>query len=259
MQLLFPSNPFSKFAVDDAYAEEFESAHLAGAICHLFSYEEFETGEFKLRSTFGIGEKVLYRGWMLTPEKYSVLHDAVSRAGGSPVTTPTQFRLCHYLPEWYSLCAEFTPNTVVVPRDADFIAAVAGKGWSAYFVKDYVKSLTTSRGSMAATAQEIATVVSLIEKFKGSIEGGVCIREFERFEPETEQRYFVLNGRAYSQDEVVPGLVHEIAKRIRSPFFSVDVVVSEGGQMRLIELGDGQVSDRKSWLASSFISMLFGQ
>ncbi|AMP01555.1 hypothetical protein CAter282_3771 [Collimonas arenae] len=52
--------------------------------------------------------------------------------------------------------------------------------------------------------------------------------------------------------------MEEIAQRIKSPFFSIDTVSSDAGQLRLIELGDGQVSDRKKWTAKQFASMLRG-
>lgn len=256
MLLLFPSHPFDKSAADDAYADEFEAARAVGIACHLFSFEDFQAGEFKPRPALRADEQVLYRGWMLSPESFSALNDAISARGGVPVTTAAQYRLCHYLPGWYPLCAEFTPSTVVVPRDADFVAAVAGKNWSKFFVKDFVKSLTTARGSSATSPEEIATVVSLIEKFRGAVEGGVCIREFERLVPETEERYFVLNGKAHSREGTAPPLVDAISKRIDSPFYSVDAVLAEDGRLRLIELGDGQVSDRKMWPAARFISML---
>lgn len=256
MQLLFPSHPFDKSAADDAYAEEFEAARAADIGCHLFSFEDFQAGEFKPRPALRADELVLYRGWMLTPESFSVLHDAVSARSGVPATTPAQYRLCHYLPGWYPICAEYSPSTVVVPRDADFVAAVAGKNWSKFFVKDFVKSLTTARGSSATNPEEIASVVSLIEQFRGEVEGGVCIREFERLVPETEERYFVLNGKVHSREGAAPPLVDAIAKRIDSPFYSVDTVLAEDGRLRLIELGDGQVSDRKKWSAARFISML---
>jgi len=38
--------------------------------------------------------------------------------------------------------------------------------------------------------------------------------------------------------------------------FSVDIVRDSGGRRRLIELGDGQVSDRKKWSASTFAGLL---
>lgn len=54
---------------------------------------------------------------------------------------------------------------------------------------------------------------------------------------------------------MIPEIVEQIAGRIDSPFFSVDVVLAIDGTPRLIELGDGQVSDRKKWAADRFVSM----
>jgi hypothetical protein len=258
MHLLFPSDPFNKSVADEAYVEEFEALRELGVATSLFSFEDFEAGEFKPRPALTANEEVLYRGWMLTPDGYSRLSSAVSAKGGTLKTNPAQYRRCHHLPEWYALCADVTPETVIVPREADFVAALAGKEWPAYFVKDYVKSLTTQRGSVATTPQGVAEVVSLIEQYRGMVEGGVCIRKFESLLPETEERCFVLNGRAHAREGEAPLLVHELAKRIDSPFFSVDVVSSESGELRLIELGDGQVSDRKKWPAELFASILHG-
>ena len=50
----------------------------------------------------------------------------------------------------------------------------------------------------------------------------------------------------------VAELVSEVARRVRSPFFSVDVVETQAGELVVIELGDGQVSDRKNWTAQKF-------
>lgn len=258
MHLLFPSDPFNKAAADEAYVDELEAVRALGISYSLFSFEDFEAGDFKPSPALSAADAVLYRGWMLAPEGYLRLHQAVTAKGGILRTNPTQYRHCHYLPEWYPLCEEFTPETIFLARDADFVAELSGKGWSAYFVKDFVKSLTTQRGSVAETPQEVAEVVALIEQYRGTVEGGVCIRRFERLVPETEERYFVLNGRAHAREGSAPPVVHELAKRIASPFFSVDLVLSENGNLRLIELGDGQVSDRKKWPAMQFASMLHG-
>lgn len=256
MHLLFPSDPFDKAIADEAYREEFEAAQALGLGCSLFSFEAFEAGEFKARPSLAVDEGVLYRGWMLAPDAYSRLHDKVSAVGGALITSPAQYKHCHYLPEWYPLCEAFTPETVFAARDADFAAALADKDWPAYFVKDHVKSLTTQRGSVAASPQEVAEVVALIEQYRGVLEGGACIRKFERLVAATEERYFVLHGRAYAREGDAPALAHELARRIDSPFFSADLVLSEDGALRLIELGDGQVSDRKNWSAEQFVSML---
>ena len=54
----------------------------------------------------------------------------------------------------------------------------------------------------------------------------------------------------------IPTLVQTAAALVKSPFFTVDVALRDDGELRLVELGDGQVSDRKHWSAESFIQVL---
>lgn len=255
MRLLYSCDPFEKKQPDEAYKEEFDAAQAAGLACSLYSAEDFEFGQFRPRPLLTEGEKVVYRGWMLTPENYARLQSAIEGKGAWMLTSADQYRHCHYLPEWYSLCEDFTPKTIFLGRDADFSSALAGQNWQAFFVKDYVKSLTTSRGSIARNVAEIEEIVALIETYRGRVEGGVCIREYEALVPETEERYFVFRQKAFARDGVVPEIVKQIAARIDSPFFSVDIVLSADGMPRLIELGDGQVSDRKKWPVERFVEI----
>ncbi|MDC8756088.1 ATP-grasp domain-containing protein [Janthinobacterium fluminis] len=256
MHLLYPSDPYEKSQVDEAYVEELAAVAALGLSHSLFSFEDFESDKFNPKQALPVGADILYRGWMMTPEAYERLFNAVKSERAQLKTGVVEYRRCHYLPEWYSLCTDFTPETIVADSNADFVSLMEGKHWPAFFVKDYVKSLTTSRGSVAQSPDGIADVVSLIEKYRGAVEGGVCIRKFEDLVPETEERYFVMNGRACARDGDVPALVQEIAKRIRSPFYSVDTVLATTGELRLIELGDGQVSDRKKWSPERFAAML---
>ena len=256
MRLLYPCNPFERKQPDEEYADEFDAAQTAGFTCSLYSAEDFEGREFRPRPALTDGEDVLYRGWMFTPIDYASLHAAIETKGGRMLTSPTQYRSCHYLPEWYDGCKDDTPKTVFLAKDADFQSTLADYKWSAYFVKDYVKSLTTSRGSVAANVDQIPEIVALIEKFRGQIEGGICVRQFEDLRPETEERYFAFKGKVFSRDGVVPEMVESIASRIDSPFFSIDVAMNTDGALRLIELGDGQVSDRKQWPAAKFVELL---
>lgn len=169
---IYPSDPFDKSVVDEAYSEEFNAVIAAGLPCSLFSFEDFEGGKFRARPALPAGADVIYRGWMMPPEAYTRLADAVAAEGARLKTRPNEYRLCHYLPEWYSLCEAWTPETIVAAKDADFVMLLHGKSWPAYFVKDYVKSLTTQRGSVAQTPEGIAAVVALIEQYRGSVEGG---------------------------------------------------------------------------------------
>ena len=81
--------------------------------------------------------------------------------------------------------------------------------------------------------------------------------EFEALRAETEERYFVLSRPALTGvSDTVPPLVEQVAQRIDCPFFSRRRVESTSGELRLMELGDGQVSDRKQWPAARFAAML---
>jgi hypothetical protein len=252
MRLLYPADPFNSKRPDDEYCAEFDAMVASGLACSLFSLEDFRDGAFRTRPRFDEGEDVVYRGWMLSIDDYGKLVSAIIDAGAKPLVSAAEYRRCHHLPGWYEACKQWTPETVFLQQGSDFRLALEGLDWPAYFVKDYVKSLTTSRGSMARDAEEVKELVGLLAQYRGAIEGGVCVRRFESLLPHTEERYFVLAGTAYARDGIVPDLVNSIASVIESPFFSVDTVLSEVGTLRLIELGDGQVSDRKLWPAETF-------
>jgi len=256
MRLLYPSDPFAPREVDAAYADEFAAASARGLACSLFSIESLADGVFQPRPGLAAGDVIVYRGWMMTGAEYQRLADAVARAGAAMLTAPANYLRCHQLPGWYASCADVTPRTELCRADADFDAVVTTLGWTAYFVKDYVKSLTTSRGSVARSADEIREIVALIEKYRGRIEGGICLREFEAFAVETEERYFAYRGQCYAREGDAPALVHQIAARIDAPFFSIDMARRNDGQWRLVEIGDGQVSDRKQWPVERFVDML---
>jgi hypothetical protein len=95
-----------------------------------------------------------------------------------------------------------------------------------------------------------------MRRFRGVIEGGFCVRRVESFLPDTERRYFVLDGVPHAPTSNAPPIVHECAKRLRSRFYSVDVVQRADGQLRIVEIGDGQVSDLVGWTPERFASIL---
>ncbi|WP_397458347.1 ATP-grasp domain-containing protein [Pseudomonas asplenii] len=256
MHLLYPCDPFDSKQPDENYRDEYTAALAEGLSASLFSFDDFETGTFKARPAIPAGATVLYRGWMLTPENYARLVDAWQERGLQAFTSVEQYRHCHHLPQWYPLLAEHTSETRVLAPDADFVQALSGLNWPGYFIKDYVKSLNTAGGSLVETPEQIQTVVNLMKQYRGQIEGGICVRKREDYREETERRYFVFQGQALSEDGEVPDLVEACARLIQSPFFSVDVVLRADGVLRIVELGDGQVSDRKTWPAATFAQRL---
>jgi hypothetical protein len=202
------------------------------------------------------GATVVYRGWMLTAPEYGRLAEAVVSASATPLTSPPQYLAAHHLPNWYPLIAEFTPETRVLAATADLEGELRALDWGPFFIKDYVKSLKTSRGSIVRDPSEIGALVSEMREFRGEIEGGLCVRRVEPFLPDTERRYFVLRGKPFSATgEAAPPLVEQVATRIPSPFFSVDVIRREDGALRVVEVGDGQVSDLVGWPPAAFAAM----
>jgi hypothetical protein len=195
---------------------------------------------------------------MVTPAQYRLLCAEISRFGARMLTAPEHYELCHHLPRWYPTLAEYTPETLFFRENDDVASRLRELSWSGCFLKDYVKSLAIADGSLVSDLARIPEVISKMKTYRGEIEGGICARRVENFKPETEERYFVFRGIAYSREGSVPEVVQTAAHHIESPFFTVDTVRRRDGVMRIVELGDGQVSDRKKWTAQQIVAMLRG-
>lgn len=256
MILLYPNDPFQPKRPDEAYAEEYEAAVSSGLRVSLFSYEEFLAGIFKPLPRFESDEVVCYRGWMLSSADYERLCDGIRKGNAVPFTEPVMYELCHYLPSWYPQLSDYTPETHFFTESDDLTCALREFGWTGCFLKDYVKSLSTDEGSLVTDLDRIPQVIAKMKKFRGLIEGGLCARMIEDFVPESETRHFVVRGIPHTHEGHLPEIVSIAAARIASPFFSVDTIMRKDGQLRIVELGDGQVSDRKAWPAQKFVEML---
>ncbi|WP_198343120.1 ATP-grasp domain-containing protein [Oleiphilus messinensis] len=193
---------------------------------------------------------------MLTPKLYTDLSNLVSANGGRMLTSPIDFVKSHHLPGWYESVREYTPETIFFGNEADAVSGADKSNWDRFFVKDFVKSNYSERGSVANSASEVRDIINLIKAHRGEIEGGIALREVESLVDESEVRYFVFNGKPYSPNGIVPAVVFEIAARHLAPFFSVDIVKRADGELRLVEIGDGQVSDRKNWDSDLFCRLL---
>lgn len=256
MRILYPWNPLKNEEADEPFCDEYLALSERGVACSLFDYDRVNETSFRLRAGIETGEHVLYRGWMLNTAGYEQLVSKIERCGAKPVTSLTQFLNCHHLPNWYTACAPYTAVTHFFDNDDELENNAAALGWARCFVKDYVKSNTADLGSIASSAEQVREIVNQIEFFRGEIEGGVAIREVEDYVEGSERRYFVKRGVPYSSDGAVPAVVTELSGKIDSPFFSVDIIEDRSGELRLVELGDGQVSERKEWSLDSFVKVL---
>jgi hypothetical protein len=249
---LLPSDPFSPKEPDEMFRTQFVALRDAGLGVSLFSFEDLGSTSARIRGDIPNGAAVVYRGWMVPADDYDRIVTLIQNGGGIPLTSPQQYLACHHLPNWYPLLADLTAETKILPVDARFDRELPALGWGRFFIKDYVKSLKTSVGSVVTGPEEMQILLTEMEKFRGTIEGGVCVRRFEAFVPGTERRYFVVGGVGYAPASDVPELVGEVARRIHSPFFAVDIAEREDGELRVVEVGDGQVSDLVGWEARRF-------
>ncbi|WP_428242734.1 ATP-grasp domain-containing protein [Gynuella sp.] len=252
MRLLFPRNPLNEKEADGPFGEEYVLLKEKGITCSLYDYDALVFGEFWPQPPIENGDIVLYRGWMLNPDTYNRLSNLVRKRGGEMLTSADNFVRSHHITGWYDAVVEFTAETIFIEHEEDAVPEAKKSGWNQFFVKDFVKSNYSERGSIANSPLEVLEIIDLIRKYRGEIEGGIALRRVEEFIEDSEVRYFVFNGKPYSPGGGIPPIVAEIATRHNAPFYSVDVVQRTDGELRLIEIGDGQVSDRKSWGARVF-------
>jgi hypothetical protein len=255
LHFLFPAHPLRPRLVEPTFKDQYDSLQHAGFTVSIADEATIEHG----RGTLIVpsGSIVVYRGWMLDASAYQLFTKQVAAASARLITSPANYICAHHLPNWYEALRDLTPETVVWPEKIDYIDAFNELGWDQAFVKDFVKSVTATGGSIVRSASDLREAIEYYETYRGQIEGGLCLRRVENLLPETERRYFVLRGKAYGpfSEEDIPQLVCRVQERIALPFFSVDVIQRDDGQQRVVEIGDGQVSDLKEWSAERFTAM----
>lgn len=254
--VVFPSDYFNKRKPDEMFLEQVQAFSDLGFAVATISLDDLKENKGKLFPRLPENATVLYRGWMLSGKHYQSYVQCLTENGTLPFTTVQEYLTCHHIPNWYPYISNFTPETVCFEHLSNLETQLNALNWQGFFIKDYVKSLKTSVGSRITSPSQINSVLTEMEKFRGEIEGGICIRRIENFDADSEQRYFVLNGVAYSSNqEAIPEIVNICASIIPSKFFSVDTIKGKDGKLRIVEIGDGQVSDLVGWTAEGFAQL----
>jgi len=247
MHVVFPADPLNARAPYPLFEPQFAAFRGDGHSTSVMPDTVLDGGEPLRR--IPTGSQVLYRGWMLKDGEYSNFVTAVLAADSTPFVSLTEYLAAHHLPEWYKLISELTPETRVFTVLEGLEEKLRELDWPSLFVKDFVKSLKTGTGSVVTDLAQLPKLLAAMHTYRGHIEGGICARRLEPLVLDSEVRYFVLRGAAHapSVDQSIPDLVHTCASRIPSPFFSVDVAARTDGVLRVVEVGDGQVSDLVGW------------
>ncbi len=256
MTFLFPSDVLDYKIADESFSLQIQAFKEAGFNTGLFSIENAQIGKKAIWGDIFKGDTIVFRGWMMNQPDYELYTKALLQVGAIPFTDLKTYLSCHHLPNWLELISEYTPKTIVLDKNENLKQTLDELSWESYFIKDYVKSLKTNSGAIISSSEGVDELVSDMNKFRGEIEGGFCIREVENFIDDSELRYFVINGKPYASDPngFIPDIVRNISGKIESNFYSVDVIKTVEGKDRIVEVGDGQVSDIVGWSAERLVN-----
>ena len=248
---VFPSDELNPFKIDPVFEDQAQALSAQGFSVWPIRIEE---GKIFSKGESLEGKTIVYRGWMLSEIEYIRYRGVIQDKGAKLFTSIDSYFATHHIPNWYPLIGDLTPETVFFSKTADLNEELSKLGWGQFVLKDYVKSLKTGSGSIISSPEQASEVARQMEHFRGKIEGGFSVRRYENLLPETETRYFVIDGKSFGQRDEIPLIIQTCAGRLHSfsRFFSIDLATRDDGVSRIVEVGDGQVSDIVGWSADRF-------
>lgn len=263
--LLVPCDPLRPRRPDEHFAPEAQAAREAGLAVAVVDHDALARGDDAERAVASVpgGGTAIYRGWMLRTERYARFTHVLAKRGVTVRTTGEQYRRAHELPGWYPALAAVTPRsawTTAADR-ADFDQARLALGAGPAVVRDYVKSMKHYWDEAAFVADvgdgdAAWKVASRLRQLReDDFVGGFVLREFEPF-TSAEVRTWWVDGRCvligphpdtpYDQPpgEIDLRWLTPLIGALGLPFVTADLALRADGVWRVVEVGDGQVSDR---------------
>ncbi|WP_240480080.1 ATP-grasp domain-containing protein [Paenibacillus fonticola] len=279
MIVIFCCEPLNDKTVDAYYESEYLGAESLGLDVCLISMEDLLLNNvnkaLKSIPTVDDTEIAIYRGWMLKPQYYELLYKGLLAKNIKLINTTEEYLECHHFPNTYKNIKHRTPLSYwleIETVNTNKLDNILDKfGDKPLIVKDYVKSRKHEWEeacfipSAANKTQALQVINNFIQRQGEELNGGIVLREFIHLEGITkhpisgmplskEYRLFFLNNKLVhrfeywdeatydAEDKVNMDDFLEIAKEIRSNFFTIDIAKTEAGEWIVIEVGDGQVS-----------------
>lgn len=245
---LFPCDFLNSKKVDSNFEDEYNTFKKVGFSTSLINLDTEE----KL-TTQNLYEKFIYRGWMLTKESYEKLN---KRCNNSLLINTQDYLHSHHLPNWYHEISEYTIPSVITTEE-NAISTFSDLLWQEAFIKDFVKSINSSKGSFIYSADDVNIALKLIKQHRGFIEGGIVFRKIINIQKNSETRFFVFNSKVFSNSNNINmiSFAEKVAKLHNSLFFSLDIAIDDNNDYVVIEIGDGQVSEAKQWDLENFVNI----
>lgn len=276
MRIIFCDSVIDNKIVEPDYQAEFISAKENGFETNVFSFEELNHGNIKgalkVIKSCQTKEYGIYRGWMMTPKIYEQFYHGLLEKNIQLINNPTEYEHCHYLPNSYHIIAGETPKskwTKDLSKD-NLVDLASEFGEKPIIIKDFVKSEKHNwkDACFIPNANDAESVISVANRFielRGEyLNEGIVFREFIELEflidhsksgmPLTKEFRIVFLNKNVIQiykywdegnyDSEIPdlSLLQNIADKIESNFFTIDVAKMKNGGWTIMELGDGQVA-----------------
>lgn len=260
--ILFPSDFFDLTKVDIDYEEEFKTViQFKEFVKVIFNYDEF-ISDRKLKLFPEPNEECLciYRGWMLKPEYYRKLYNALKNKNIRLINTPMEYEQCHLFPNSYTHIEKYTPETKWFESIEDVDLNLIRKCFDKFMIKDYVKSVKGTDFPKyfdnTISDEDMQKYLKRFIELRGELYvGGIVFKQYvelKKYNNTTnEYRVFYCNGkivtisRNSNQIELCPYISTEFVQQfcnLKSNFYTVDFAELNNGDWVIIETGDGQVS-----------------
>jgi hypothetical protein len=264
MLLLVPADPLRPTRVDEHFAAEATAARALGVDVAVVDHDALTRPGEADRAVRRVpaSDDAVYRGWMLRAEQYQAFADALGRRDVALRCAPEEYRRAHELPGWYAALAAITPVSVWTEgvARADFDRARRELGPGAAVLRDHVKSAKHHWHEAAylpdlTDADAAWAVAARFQELRGDdLVGGLVLRRFEEFVSREVRTWWVdgvcrlVGPHPDTPDDLPPAGFDPGAEALiaglRLPFVTADFALRSDGAWRLVELGDGQVSDR---------------
>jgi hypothetical protein len=278
--ILFPFDPLRPTKPDSHFADEYNAAQEMEIPTALIDHDAAVAGAFarSCKKVPNMPATAVYRGWMLKPDAYEGFETALNERQVTLRTSVASYRMAHHLPRWFDAVKDHTPQSAWTTTDSEgeLLEALRRLPRGAAVLKDYSKSEKHywHEAMFIPDTSEESNALNIAARFRElrgeSFDVGYVVRSYERFEG-PELRSWWVDGRCVlvtphpdaEPDQHIDTSIdvtelQPAISRIGASFVTADVVRSaEDGVLRIVEIGDGQVSDRPSAIdAAKFISSI---
>jgi ATP-grasp domain, R2K clade family 3 len=270
LTVLFCADPRDPRRPDPHFAREAASVRAIYGETPLIGHDALQRGDLAeavRRVPRDLGP-AWYRGWMVTADQYEQLAAALDDRGTPLITLPADYRRAHELPGWHDTFAGLTPSSVWLPLSPgddpgdealeDLVRDLPDGG---AVVKDYVKSRKHEwdEACFVPDLRDIEdlhrVVTRMIELQDDFLAGGIVVRAYESYLG-PEARVWWVDGEPAligphpdtprSRPTPVLDDVRAAIRALGCRFITTDLALRDDETWRVVEVGDGQVSDLAS-------------